>query len=93
MDEAFQGTAISQEGSLRYRLSGAPELVHCIASYDVTIQVTVTRFVESYNDFTDDPYGYGYGYGCGYGNHCRDREETFSESATSRIELEGLLVG
>lgn len=95
VEEAFQGTSLTHEGSLQYRLSGAPELLHCTVAYDVTIKVTVTQYVESFDDVGYDPYGYGGGYGygdeCGYGNYCRYHRETFSESATSRIELEGIL--
>jgi hypothetical protein len=90
MDEAFQGIWLTQEDELEYYLSGAPELLRCVAPYDVTIRVTVTRLVERHDDFGDDYY---FGYRCGFGSYCGYNEERFSASATSRVELEGILEG
>jgi len=88
VDEALRGVVLSRAGDLRYQISGTPQLYRCVTPYDVTIQVTATRLVDSYGHYQGDFDGFG----CEFGERCFAREEIFTQFSTSRVDLEGILV-
>lgn len=93
VDELLSGLEVTSLEQFRYQITGSPVLHRCLVDYEVHIQVTVARFIDSYGPFYDGFDDYNDYYSCGYYGDCLNRVETITRSSSSHIQLEGVLVG